>query len=86
MIKHLKATNQTYFNHMSFAFTSGLKMIYGGVISIIHSIVPDLFPFKAELIIHELIRSADKRRMERALERRYKERLSNGNQISKEEV
>ena len=41
---HLKASNTNYFAHLYQAFTLGFILIYAGILSIIHSLLPFLFP------------------------------------------
>ena len=50
---HLKAANKSYFEHTKFAVVAGLDLILTGIISIIHGIIPTLFPFYAEKKIDE---------------------------------
>lgn len=41
--KHLDASNTTYLGHLSWAVVSGFRLIYAGISSIIHGVVPTLF-------------------------------------------
>ena len=41
---HLKASQTNYFAHLRQAFTLGFILIYAGILSIIHSLRPFLFP------------------------------------------
>lgn len=41
--KHLDTSKVTYFEHLRWAVTAGLRLIYAGVSSIIHGVVPSLF-------------------------------------------
>ena len=50
---HLKTAGKSYFAHTKFAIVAGLDLILTGIISIIHGIVPTLFPFYAEKKIDE---------------------------------
>jgi hypothetical protein len=50
---HLKEANKSYFEHTKFAVVAGLDLILTGIISIIHGIIPTLFPFYAEKKIDE---------------------------------
>ena len=43
--EHPKSINETYLQHFLFAFIIGLKLIYWGIIAIIHGILP--FTFKS---------------------------------------
>tara|TARA_B100000886_G_scaffold333564_1_gene287775 strand:- start:3409 stop:3657 length:249 start_codon:yes stop_codon:yes gene_type:complete len=45
---HLKEAGKGYFAHTKFAILAGLDLILTGIISIIHGIIPTLFPFYAE--------------------------------------
>ena len=50
---HLKAANKSYFSHTKFAIVAGFDLILTGIISIIHGIIPTLFPFYAEKKINK---------------------------------
>lgn len=65
MLRHLKETKQEYVDHFIFAFVSGLTLLYAGALSIIHAFIPDAFPFKSEMIIADLTKKANRRRLER---------------------
>jgi hypothetical protein len=41
--KHLNTSKVTYFEHLKWATVSGIRLIYAGVTSIIHGIVPSFF-------------------------------------------
>ena len=41
--EHLKISKVTYFQHLSWAVTSGFRLIYAGITSIIHGVIPSLF-------------------------------------------
>ena len=41
--KHLEKSKVTYFSHLWWALIAGLRLIYSGIASIIHGIVPTLF-------------------------------------------
>jgi hypothetical protein len=45
--EHLREVNQTYYQHALFAIKWGLYLVGTGVVSIIHGVVPGLFPFTA---------------------------------------
>jgi len=45
--QHLKEANESYVTHGSFALKWGFFLIFTGIISILHGIVPALFPFQA---------------------------------------
>lgn len=48
MNNHLKARNITYWSHLKFAFGAGIVLIVAGLVSIIHSILPNFMPTYAE--------------------------------------
>lgn len=82
MIKHLKDTNQKYIDHFKFAFIAGIKMMYGGVASIIHAFIPDALPSTAERITKGLEEESRHRQVRRKLEeyeeqKKHKEALLN---------
>ena len=41
---HLKASKTDYYAHLYQAFSLGFTLIYAGILSIIHSLLPFLFP------------------------------------------
>jgi len=53
--KHLSEANKTYFAHFKFAFFAGLLLLYAGLTSIIHAVIPSLFPFTSLKIVKKLI-------------------------------
>jgi hypothetical protein len=40
---HLTISKVTYFQHLTWAVIAGVRLIYAGVTSIIHGVVPTLF-------------------------------------------
>lgn len=44
---HLNQSQMTYFPHLYQAFSLGFVLIYAGIMSIIHAILPFLFPAKS---------------------------------------
>lgn len=40
---HLNTSKVTYFEHLRWATVAGLRLIYAGITSIIHGVVPSLF-------------------------------------------
>jgi hypothetical protein len=48
MSKHLKIRNTTYIPHFKFAFGAGIVLLKAGVISVLHSLMPDFMPSYAE--------------------------------------
>ena len=55
--KHLKEAGKSYKDHASFALSAGVLLVVAGVTSIIHAIIPALFPFYSAKIV---MRLADK--------------------------
>jgi hypothetical protein len=50
--QHLKNSNESYLKHMIWATMSGLRLILGGLVSIVHGFVPALFQaYTAKLVI-----------------------------------
>jgi hypothetical protein len=41
--KHLETSKVTYLEHLLWAVAAGIRLIYAGITSIIHGIVPTLF-------------------------------------------
>ena len=41
--KHLDISNVTYLKHLTWAVIAGIRLIYAGITSIIHGVVPTLF-------------------------------------------
>ena len=54
--KHLSESGKTYWEHFSFAFLAGWLLIYAGITSIVHALVPSFFPFTSLKIVKELMR------------------------------
>ena len=44
--KHLNSVNESYFEHMSIATNVGLKMLSGGLMALVHGIIPGKFKLK----------------------------------------
>ena len=59
--EHPKSVDETYLQHFLFALITGLKLIYWGIIAIIHAFLP--FTFKSLLTSSEL-QEKIKRRIE----------------------
>lgn len=53
---HIQKSGKTFIGHTWFAFYAGLILIVAGIISIIHSVVPNLFPFYPERILAWLLK------------------------------
>ena len=52
--RHLAKSKETWSRHCVFAFFAGVKLIYAGVASIIHGLVPCFFEGTAAKIVIEL--------------------------------
>ena len=52
--KHLENANESYFEHMFFALKISINLILGGLMALIHSIVPGIFTKNASTIILKL--------------------------------
>ena len=59
--QHLNESGKTYTKHFVFAFVAGWLLIYAGITSIIHSIVPSLFPFTSQKIVQKLLSNVKER-------------------------
>ena len=59
---HLNSVNENYFEHMVIAFNVGLKMLLGGLMAIIHGIIPGVFQTDASNKIKELYEFINKNR------------------------
>lgn len=72
---HLKEANKSYFSHTRFAIVAGFDLILTGIISIIHGIIPTLFPFYAEKKIDEyhkkVLQLQNKRSKKRTVTKSY---------------
>ena len=60
--KHLTEAGKTYWKHFMFAFRAGFLLIYAGITSIIHALIPSLFPFVSQKIFQKLIKESEKER------------------------
>ena len=52
--KHLENARESYFEHMFFALKISINLILGGLMALIHSIVPGIFTKNASTIILKL--------------------------------
>ena len=52
--RHLAKSKETWGRHCVFAFFAGVKLIYSGIASIIHGLVPGFFEGTAAKIVIEL--------------------------------
>ena len=60
--KHLTEAGKSYWNHFMFAFRAGFLLIYAGIASIIHALIPSLFPFVSQKIVQKLIKESEQER------------------------
>jgi hypothetical protein len=54
MFKHLKDSEESYLSHCRWAVGAGFVMIWAGILSIIHGLIPAWFPFKSAKTIIDL--------------------------------
>ena len=59
---HLNSVNENYFEHMVIALNVGLKMLLGGLMALIHGIIPGVFQTDASNKIKELYEFINKKR------------------------
>lgn len=52
--QHLRDSKTTYFEHLKFALYAGFMLLYAAIASIIHAIIPSLFPSTAANIVTKL--------------------------------
>lgn len=52
--KHLTESGKTYLEHGRFAFKAGVLLLWAGVASIVHGLLPNLFPFVSRDIVLRL--------------------------------
>jgi len=60
--KHLTEAGKPYWKHFMFAFKAGFLLIYAGITSIIHALIPSLFPFVSQKIVQKLIKESKQER------------------------
>ena len=53
--KHLNEARKNFIEHFKFAFMSGFILMYAGIISIIHALIPCFFPFTSLKIVKILL-------------------------------
>jgi len=51
---HLKQNNMGYFQHLKFAASHGIRCIKAGLLLIIHSVIPALFPKTGSILVNQL--------------------------------
>ncbi len=59
--QHLNESGKNYSEHFIFAFITKWLMIYAGVNSIIHELIPSLFPFTSQKIVQKLLNKVKER-------------------------
>ena len=60
--QHLYSVNESYLKHMKVAVKVGLNMILGGLMALIHGLIPSIFQTKASNKIRELYEFINKQR------------------------
>jgi hypothetical protein len=55
--EHLKENNMSYWEHFAFACGHGLICLKAGLLLIIHSIIPGLFPRTGSILVTQLSES-----------------------------
>jgi len=53
--KHLNEAGKSYFEHSKFALMADFILMYAGITSIIHALIPGLFPFTSQKIVKKLL-------------------------------
>ena len=53
-VEHLNDNNMGYWEHLKFASTHGVRCIKAGVLLILHSIIPALFPKTGSILVNKL--------------------------------
>lgn len=52
--KHLEESGKRYGEHFMFAMRAGFLLLWAGLASIVHAIIPGLFPFVSQRIVMRL--------------------------------
>ena len=60
--QHLNSVNESYFEHMNIATNVGFKMLSGGLMGLIHGIIPGIFQTDASNKIKKLYEFINKKR------------------------
>lgn len=55
-VEHLDQNNMGYWEHLRFAASHGIRCIKAGVLLIVHSIMPALFPKTGSILVNKLNR------------------------------
>lgn len=66
---HLKEAKKRYFPHLFYAVKWGFFLIYTGILSIIHGVIPAFFPFHAPRNVMKIARMLEERGVEEELRR-----------------
>ena len=53
-VEHLDQNNMGYWEHLRFAASHGIRCIKAGVLLILHSIIPALFPRTGSILVNKL--------------------------------
>jgi len=53
-VEHLNDNNMGYWEHLKFASSHGVRCIKAGVLLILHSIIPALFPRTGSILVNKL--------------------------------
>ncbi|MGQ0429154.1 MAG: DUF6356 family protein [Gammaproteobacteria bacterium] len=51
---HPTSVNESYFKHLANAMSFGLHMVWGGIVCMVHAIIPGVYCTKASEMIGEL--------------------------------
>ena len=60
--QHLYSVNESYFKHIKVATNFGFNMILGGLMALIHGLIPGIFQTNASKKIRELYQFINKQR------------------------
>ena len=52
--EHPASVNETYFQHFASAMSFGLRMVWGGIVCMVHAFIPAVYCTRASGIIGEL--------------------------------
>ncbi len=77
MSKHLDQTGEGYWSHFKFGVVHGLYLFKMGIMSIVHAIFPDIYPFELPrmvIFLHEKIKRKHGAKLVRELTHEVKEK------------
>lgn len=77
MSKHLKQTGEGYWSHFKFGVVHGFYLFKMGIMSIVHAIFPDIYPFELPrmvIYLHEKIKNKHGTKLVRSLTNEVKEK------------